>query len=252
MTRLEEDVHIAQLLELYKTHSRQGGAQDLMAVLGYVALMEKQLAAVSEELRGVRQELAALRQPGPVAVERQKLADRLDDAVQTARKQLDSVRQSILQWAKDTLAAVKQAGVTALDGAVRALHIRDGLETASTGLKNAAADVDRTAGRIAAINARHREASMHLRNFGRAIRGREPLAQAKPEGKLSRGAQSVFSGVRNVLAGIARDADAAIDRLAKLEQAAKPSILDNLRSLKETTAKAAPAPAPGKVQDMSL
>lgn len=252
MTRLEKDVDIARMMELFKTHGRPGASTDLMAVLGHIALMEKQLAAVTEELRSVRQELAELRHPGPVASEKQKLSERLEDVVVAAREQLDAVKQSISQWAKDTLAAVKQIGVNALDDAARALHVREGLEAISGGLKNAAADVDKTAAKVAAINVRHREAGKHLRNFGRAIRGREPIGQPKPEGKLSRGTQSFFASVRDVLAGVARDADAAASRLEKLEVAAKPSMLENLRAMKDSAAKTPPAPAPDKGQEASL
>lgn len=252
VTRLEQDVDIARMLELLKAHGRPGVSTDLMAVLGHMALMEKQLAAVTEELRGVRAELAELRQPSPVVAEKQKLAERLEGAVSAAREQLDAMKQSIVQWAKDTLAAVKQVGINALDGAVRTLHMREGLEAIGSGLKNAAADVDKTAAKVAAINARHREAGKHLRNFGRAIRGREPVAQAKPEGKLSRGTQSFFAGVRGVLAGIAKDANAAIERLEKLEAAAKPSMLENLRAMQDSAAKAPPATTPEKTQEASL
>ena len=253
MTMLEQDVNIARVLELFKAHGRQGAAGDLMATLGYIALVEKQLAAVTEELRGVRQELVELRQPGPVASERQKLADRLQEAMDAARAQLETVKQSIIQWAKDTLAVVKQAGVSALDGAMRTLRVREGLSAVSAGLKNAANDVDRTARRVAASNARYRQAGKHLRNFGRAIQGRAPIKRVKPEGKLSRGAQSVFGGVRGVLAGEAKDADTAIDRLDKLEQAAgKPSMLANVQCLRESAAKAAPAPTKDKAQEASL
>ena len=222
MTRLEQDVDIAHVLSLFEAHGRQGGRRELAAVLGYVALMEKQLVAVREELRGVREELAGLRQPGPAATERQKLAERLDESVQVARQKLDEVKQGIIQWAKDTASAVKQAGAAALDGAARALHVRQGLQAMSVGMKHAAGDVGSAAARVAAINLRQRKAGRHLRNFGRALRGRAPLARMRPEGKLSQGVQSFFADVGGVLAGVARDADAAVARLDKLEQVARP------------------------------
>jgi hypothetical protein len=241
------------VLRLFEAHGRQGGGRELTAVLGYMALMEKQLAAVREELRGVRQELAGLRQPSPAAVERQKLAKRLEAAVQAARKQLNAVKESITAWAKDTVAAVQKAGASALDGAVRALHIRQGLEAVSAGLKDAAADVGRTAARVAAISARHRQAGKHLRNFGRALRGQKPLRRAKPEGRLSRGTQDFLGGVRGVLAGAARDADTAIGRLKKLERSvAGPSMLESVQAKKDAAKKEAPAPAQEKTAEASL
>ena len=252
MTRLEQDVDIARVLNLFEAHGRQGGARELGAVLGYVALMEKQLAAVREELRGVREELAGLRQPGPAAAERQKLAERLEDVVQAARQKLDEVKQGIVQWAKDTASAVKQAGATALDGTVRVLHVRQGLQAVSTGMKHAAEDVGRTAAKVAAMSLRQRQAGKHLRNFGRALRGQAPLTRIRPEGKLSQGAQSFFAGVRGVLSGVARDADAAIARLDKLEQVARPSMLESVQAKKAAAPKETPAPSQEKTPEASL
>lgn len=209
-----------ELLAILRANDRLQAGRDLSGVLGHMALLEKQLAAVTEELHGVQAELAKMQEPGPVMAAWQKLSDSLRERMAAIRSQLAAVRDYIAQGARDAVAAVKRSGIAALDGALRFAGAKETLQAIGAGLDSAAKDAAATSKKVAAISAEYHEAGKHLRNFGRAIRGKEPLAQRKPDGVLSRGTQSIFGGIRDVLAGMAGDADRAVACLARLEQAA--------------------------------
>lgn len=209
-----------ELLAILRANDRLQAEKDLSGVLGYVALLDKQLAAVTDELRGVRAELSRLKEPGPIMAAWQKLAASLQKQIAALRRQIVAAKDSISQRAGELVAAAKQGGIAALDGGLRFLQVKDTLQSIGAGLQAAANDTDATRKKVAAISAEYREAGKHLRNFGRAIRGKEPLARPKPEGKLSKSSQSFFTGVRDVLAGAASDAAGAVACLNRLERAA--------------------------------
>lgn len=240
-----------ELLALMRKNGRGQDAQDLSAVVGHVALLERQLNAVTEELRGVRKDLAKMQEPGPAAQAYRKLADGLHRQMAATRRLLASLKDSVVDGVKNTLAAVKQGGISALDGTLRLLHVKEGLEAISAGLNGAAKNAGATSRKVAAMSSEYREAGKHLRNVGRAIRGKEPLADKKPEGRLSGTSQAFFDNVRDVLAGTARDAAKAAGHIDRLEQRAaegkeqRASLKDNLKSLQAGVPPAQP-PAAGK------
>lgn len=243
-SRIITGPEVDEFFAFLQQNDRAQDAQDLSAVLGHVALLEKQLAGAIEELRGVRQELAKLQEPGPIMAAWQKLADRLHIKIAAVHGRLRAVKGSITNGTRKTLAAVKQGGIAAVDGAVRFTHAKEMLQWCSQNLKGAAKDAADTARQVSQISRQYHEAGKHLRNFGRAIRGKEPLAQRKPEGALSLTTQAFFDNIRGVLAGSANNADKAVGLLDRLEQAAAKGKEDRASLKENLTALKAGLPAP--------
>lgn len=250
---------VEEFLALMKQNGQAQGAQDLSAVVGYVALLERQLNAVTEELQGVRRDLAKMQEPSPAAQAYRKLADTLHNQVDVARQRLAAIKSSIVAGIKNALATAKQTGVSTLDGALRFLQVKKGLQAISNSLNSAAKDAGATSRKIAAMSSEYREAGRHLRNVGRAVRGKEPLAEVKPEGRLSGTSRAFFENVRDVLAGTAMDAAKAASALDRLEQRTaegkeqRASLKENLKTLQaDVRPPKPPAPDRGRQTETSI
>ena len=122
------DQNVQELLNLLAENGRQGQASDLSALLFYMDGMERQYTAVLRELQEVRGQLdkmSARQSPAKTALH--KALDTLHQRLDALREQMRALREKISAWAKDTVKNFQSMGVSALDKAVTALHIKPAL-----------------------------------------------------------------------------------------------------------------------------
>lgn len=243
----------------------RSNSDDIMAVVRHVSTMEQQLGAALGELAAMRREVNDLHHPVKTAV--QKAIHSLGEKIADAREKLATVRESIVEGCKNAVAAFKEKGVAALAGLASFFHIRQGLEGMDKSMDKAIRLDQKSIDKIAAVSAEYHEVGKHMKNLGRAIRGKEAVTEAKPLGKVAKAAQAPAKLDKAMSAGVQKAARSALAGLDRLEQKAarqreaketgiekKPSVLGNLQSMKEQAAqvRAEAPPAQARKQEAAL
>lgn len=258
--KLEQNQHVGELLSLLKTNGRQNEASELTGVMGHMALIERQLDTMAADLRTARRELATMRdeRDHPVRTMYQRMEKALSTRITAARQWLSAAKENIIEGAKNAVSAVKQSGIVALDATMGSLGVRDDMIALRDTLARAARSAGKTIARIEAVSGEYHAVGSHIRNLGRTMAGKEQQQDIRPNGGLARLSQSLFANVQDVLNGIARDADKAVDLLDRLADRAKGhtkqeknSVMEDLQTLKVAVADA-PAPSARRQQDASL
>lgn len=200
--------------------------------------MEKQLDAAVKELAAMRQELkTAQEQNHPVRNTLQKAVITMQGQVLDLRDKLAELKQNVIDGCKSAVAAFKEQGITALDNVARFFKIKPVLETMRDSLDKSIKFDDKAIAKIEAISAEYHQAGRHLKNIGRAIRGKEAIQEVKPTGKLAKTILAPYRAERSCLSAMKKSVEAAIGSFARLEDRAKPSIKKTLKEHSEQAAK---------------
>lgn len=200
--------------------------------------MEKQLDAAVKELAAMRQELkTAQEQSHPVRNTLQKTVIAMQGQVLDLRDKLAELKQNVIDGCKSAVAAFKEQGITALDNVARFFKIKPVLETMRNSLDKSIKFDDKAIAKIEAISAEYHQAGRHLKNIGRAMRGKEAIQEAKPTGKLAKTILAPYRAERSCLSAMKKSVEAAIGSFARLEDRAKPSIKKAIQEHREQAAK---------------
>ena len=210
--------------------------------------MEKQLANAVDELKAMRQELQGLQEQNhPLKAALQKSVKALEANVATLRERLAELKGAVIEGCKNTLAAVKERGIGALDSAARFFHVKPGLESLRNTINDGIKADEKAISRIEAVSAEYHEAGRHLKNIVRAVQGREALHDPKGPGALARGLSLPFRQDRRLMCAMQSRTAGVLKRLEHLEQAARPPIRQTmeecakLAKAQESKERAAPA-----------
>jgi len=226
-TPIVENEYVKELLALLKENQSPAG-KELLEAIGHVSEMEKQLASAVNELKAMRQELQGL--------QKQKSVKALEANVATLRERLAELKGAVIEGCKNTLAAVKERGIGALDSAARFFHVKPGLESLRNTINDGIKADEKAISRIEAVSAEYHEAGRHLKNIGRALMGKEAVQEAKAVGKLAKTVQAPYRAERACYLAARNSLDKAVASLDRLEKAAEkqPSILKAMKKHKET------------------
>lgn len=241
-----EEPSVKELLAVLEQNNAPG-KQDFLAVLQQIAGMEKQLGAAVEELAAMRKELAEARE-SPVKRTLTNAVKALEKSVATLRERLGQLKTAVIDGCKKTLTAFKEQGVSALAHTAEFLHVRPALESMGRELDKSITHDEKALSVIASASKEYHEAGLHLKNFVRAVRGRELVAEPKGPGALARTMAAPFKTERVLFVGMKSRVDGALKRLEHLEQAARPPIRQTMEEMgakaaqeRKTQEKAAPA-----------
>lgn len=252
---------LQQFMKLLEENGRAGQAQDLSLMAWYLDGMERQYNAILQELQAVKTALAQVaEQQTPAKPLLTKMLEALEAKVEQARDRLAAFQNKVTECAKDAMCRFKDAGVSALDGAIAAMGVKSGLEHLQEDLQSALSGMEDALGKAEEMGHELRSAGSHLKNAGRAMTGKETqTVDGGQEGRFQaavlapmRGAQKLLSNINNntlaaigVVEDLEQSANMARDRqTARAEPKAekKPSILRELAAKKaEVSARAAPA-----------
>ena len=260
MEAWKENQDLAALRQLMAEQGREQQAAELDQLLQQMDAMERQLRAVSWELRMVKEQLASSGPPRPEQRFMAGLVQKLEGRLDSLRERMGTLRAQMADWARDTLDQFKQAGVSALDRAMSALKVKDGLEQLHTGIQSCMEALRGGICRVEQMGEELRQAGAHLHSAGRAAAGKGPARRlaTTQEGRFQSG---LLAPMRAAVRGLSRmnnAALAAIGSVERLEQAAqaarKPSIREALAEKKaEVAARLAPDPAQArKPQEAAL
>lgn len=105
---------------------------------------------------------------------------------------------------------------------------------------------NRAVARIDAFSTEYHEMGRHLKNMGRTLQGKPAEADAKENGKVARVFKGAFKVEGALISSINRNAEWALNTLARLEQTAErhPSVLEAMREQAAKTEPAKKPPAP--------
>ena len=193
----------------------------------------------------VKEQLASSGPPSPEQRFMAGLVQKLEGRLDSLRERMDALRAHMADWARDTLELFKQAGVSALDKALSALNVKDGLEQIHTGIQGCMEALRAGIHRVEQIGDELRQAGAHLHSAGRAAAGKGPARRldTTQEGRFQSG---LLAPMRAAVRGLSRMNNAALERLEQAAQAArKPSIRE---ALAEKKAEVAVRPAPDPAQ----
>jgi hypothetical protein len=219
-------------------------AKDFTAMLASVAAIEKQLSSAAGELSAMRSELANMREERdhPLRAALQRVARSLSGIVNGLRAKLKAVKDGITGGCRRAVDAFKFGGVSALQNLVGFFEVKPALASLRDGLNKAIASAEDSIAGIESACEQYHSAARHLKNAGRVIRGKEPIPDIQPNGKLARLLESPFHlelrnlngslrGVNRALAGVDRLEKAA----AKQAEASRPSTRETMKNLREQT-----------------
>lgn len=239
---LTDNREVAALLHYMIQHQQKQTHEDLTALLKTVSALEEQVRATNAELRTVKRELNIVRNSLSPAQRTscERLVKAAETALRQAGEQLRNIREKIVQTAKNTLEAVRQTGISGLNGLSNLLGVRKSLHGLKAQMSWTADTLETGISRMEAAGKELHGAGEHLRNIGRALAGKESLAKQAEK-------QAALAPLRS-LAGAFRKMETraghALGALEKLERAAevkKPSVRETLKKMESRQA-AAKAP----------
>lgn len=221
---ITDNEHVKELLAILEKH-KSPSKRDFTALITHVANMEKQLEAAVQELAAMRRDFAeAERRNHPIKNALRNAVIVMQAEVLRLRDKLGELKQNVIDGCKNAVTAFKEKGISALDNIARFFKVRPILEAIHTGADKAAGAADRAVSHIEAASAKYHEAGRRLKNAGRALSGKEAITEAKPSGIVTKTFEAPFRAVGAAYRGIRNNAVAAVGKLGRLEERAKPSI----------------------------
>jgi len=249
-----ENEHVKELLGIMEANNLST-MKDMLDILNQVGAMEKQLDAAVTELAAMRQELkTAQEQNHPVKTAMQKAVIAMQGQVLDLRDKLAELKQNVIDGCKNAVAAFKEKGISALDNITRFFKIKPVLENMRDSLNKNIRFDDKAIAKIEAVSAEYHEAGRHLKNMGRALIGKEAVAEAKAPGKVAATVAAPYRAERSCFVSMKKSVEAAIRKMERLEEKArKPSIKQTMQTLNEQIAQAKKdAASPERPRPVSL
>lgn len=168
------------------------------ALLTCVSTMEVQVKSLSEETIRLRQEIKEM-QPSPEKEMVQQENRNMEDQVVVMQQDVIGLKRGILEGCRKALDNFKQHGKKALKDFLSFLHIDRALEKAQEHVSVNLRENDQTLKEIEAITKEYHKSGQHLKNTGRMIAGKEPIADIKGPGIISKAVTAHFKAERSCL-----------------------------------------------------
>ena len=160
---------------------------------------------------------------------------------------------------KQTLAAVKQHGISALNKAADFMGIKAALNDMRDNLNASISDTQKSIDRINAVGSELHALNEHGKNLGRALIGKEAaeLTQRNEDKGVLAAIAKPLKKSKAMLEGMEKGVTRALQSIDRLEKAAargkeeKPSVREGLKAAKQQESKEKP-PTPSKKHEVSL
>jgi len=237
---LMENEHVKELLSIMEANNLST-MKDLLDVIGQVGALERQLDNAVNELGAMRRDLETMRKENhPLKTAMQNAVIIMQDQVIALRECLTALKQNVIDGCKNAVAAFKEKGISALRNIADFFKLRPGLEALRDNLNKSIKLDEAAMAKIEAVSAEYHKAGRHIGNMGRALVGKEAVAEAKAPGKLAAAITAPYRAERSCLMAARRHVNAAINGLTRLEQTAerKPPIMETINKLNEQIAQA--------------
>ena len=246
---LEQNKYVKNMMRILKSNRMNKDAKGLAEVVDYVSTMERDVNKAISELVAIRKELSVMReeQNHPIRTMLSKVANGLMARLRAIQKQIQTIKQNIIGVCKQTVETVKDQGVVAANSIVGEFNIKGEIETQRSYINDAINYCENKISSIDAASKQFHTAENAVRNFGRALMGKEPIPAIKPNGKLAKLLKSPFhSGTEYLKRSLTctNKALACVDKLEKtaelLAERNRPSIYGDMDRIKGEIARATP------------
>lgn len=168
------------------------------ALLTCVSTMEVQVKSLSEETIRLRKEIKEM-QPSPEKEIVQQENRKMEEQVVVMQQDVIGLKRGILEGCRKALDNFKQHGKKALKDFLSFLHIDSALEKAQKHVTANLRENDQTLKQIEAITKEYHKSGQHFKNTGRMIAGKEPIADIKGPGIISKAVTAHFKAERSCL-----------------------------------------------------
>lgn len=210
---LVENEYVKELLAVLKENPSPSG-KDFAEMVAHVGELESRLAEAVEELKTMRQELQQVQNRSLKAV-LQKSCKSLEDNISNMRQKLAELKDHIIEGCQKALSAFKERGTSALDGLSRFFHVKPMLEGIRKAIDNSIRIDDNAVSKIQTLSAEYHQAGRHLKNMGRALVGKEPVAEVKSPGRLSKVIAAPYKADRACMTAAQKSIEKAIDSVLR-------------------------------------
>jgi len=212
--------HVKEILSIMAENGKD--TSGLTALLDYVTSMENHLVKAYGEVLTMRQELSGLREERNHPV--RSLLQSLETSINEASKNLNLLKEKIVDGCKEAVSMFKQKGISALNNMARFFRVKPTLEALQGNMKTLIKNDLSSIAKIETISAESHAASRHLKNIVRAFRGKEPIQDVKQNGKIThlltmpyrseiKSASNALDNIQKAIAGLER-----LDRAATLKE----------------------------------
>ena len=261
---MEENDALKQLIELLNQQNMKEQSQDFMGVFWYVADMQVQLAAMVDELQGVREQLSQMQENQPKSV-KENLMDKaahLQEKVTSLSERLTAVRNRLVETAAQAVNAFKEKGKAEMCKVLQKgiSGVKSMLSDYRERLVDVMTDCEKTANQIDSIGDELKQIGNSVSNVGRLLAGKgtKEVSDEKPGVGLTRAVNTpVKKAVENLRKKI-DGADQAFEKLDRLsarldagkeaEKGGRVSVKDKLSQMKEKAGQQKKAPEPDKAK----
>ena len=253
-----EQEHLKEFFKLLSQNGHQQEASEFSSLVTQLTQMEKQYTAVLSELKAVREQLESIQDNGIKATVTKSVSS-AQQKVEQAKDQLGHIRTSLSDMVKQTLAAVKQHGISALNKAADFMGIKAALNDMRDNLNASISDTQKSIDRINAVGSELHALNEHGKNLGRALIGKEAaeLTQRNEDKGVLAAIAKPLKKSKAMLEGMEKGVTRALQSIDRLEKAAargkeeKPSVREGLKAAKQQESKEKP-PTPSKKHEVSL
>ena len=253
-----EQEHLKEFFKLLSQNGQQQEASEFSSLVTQLNQMEKQYTAVLSELKAVREQLESIQDNGIKATVTKSVSS-AQQKVEQAKDQLGHIRTSLSDMVKQTLAAVKQHGISALNKAADFMGIKAALNDMRDNLNASISDTQKSIDRINAVGSELHALNEHGKNLGRALIGKEAaeLTQRNEDKGVLAAIATPLKKSKAMLEGMEKGVTRALQSIDRLEKAAargkeeKPSVREGLKAAKQQESKEKP-PTPSKKHEVSL
>lgn len=190
---------------------------EVIALFRQIAEMEKLLGEAVKELSAMRKELAAVKE-SPHKASLKKVVNGMEQSVAHLRERLNDVKESILYGCKQSVAAFRAHGISALNHMADFFHLRPALEALNREANKAIDHNEKSIANLHKAGVHYHEAARSFRNVGRVLLGREPLKEAKSSGSLIRMIENSYKRQLVVFSNVKRLTTSLLNTLQRMEK----------------------------------
>lgn len=208
---------VKQLMELLEKQNMREQSQDFMEVVQYVAGMQIQLAAMVDELQGVKEQLAGI-QTGRHRSAKDSLletASQLEGKITQLSEKLSEAKDRLLETASQAVRAFKEKGRQEMNKILK--KGISGVQKLLDGIREQTVEVltgyEKTANQIDSIGDELKQAGNSMANVGRLLSGKgtKDVSDEKPGVALTR---AVNKPVKKAIARLKKNLD-SMDRMSE-------------------------------------
>lgn len=235
--------NVEGLLQILIESNQQQAAQSVAFMLDFMDRMEEQLETVNQELKAVRGELNHLQNTPETKTLRARLSrwgEVLETKVQELQERINQTKAVLNEKAGQVINDFKQRGIRALDNVTKVLAIKPLATALHDVLKRQAISMEGSIDSINQTEKRYRESVHHVKNAGRAIRGKEAEKEINyPEKGVFAAMRGPYQQMHNLYSRGIAQVNRLLSGIDKLEKAGvkakvrKVSISQKLKQFKE-------------------